>query len=267
MSEADVRRRLGAAEDEWVMTCPACGSEQRAAECVMGTLGNRVHCRCRYCGMDFSRLRSRGRRTWLPKREQTEAVGDPDDGDDDLGPLDLPLPGDIGDEEGHIDYNQAVIHDLDHCLRCHGEIDADEFENNDGLCDECATDEVEEDDLADREAEPARRCADCGTSLGPTETEYCGSCQAAADADGEAIDRLESGVEDEKITLHDIEGIARKSGTDDDGNKWVQFEVDALADQEPGECSICGDDLESGWMCLDGGEEICDEHVDLDGGD
>jgi len=228
MSEADVRRSIGAVEDEWVMTCPACGSEQRAAECVMGTLGNLVHCRCRHCATDFSLKRRRPR------------VEDVDPGDDDLGPLDLPLPGDIGDEEGHVDYNQAVLHDLDHCRRCHGEIDADELENNDGICDECATNTAEEDGLAAQVADDV------------DETERA---LAQPDEDG-----------DEKIILHDIEGMARKSGTDDDGNKWVQFEVDAFAEQEPGECSICGDELESGWMCLDGGEEVCDKHVDLEGG-
>jgi len=65
----------------------------------------------------------------------------------------------------------------------------------------------------------------------------------------------------EIIRLHNVEGIARKSGTDDHGNAWIEFEVDAFAEQEPGECSICGAELESGWLCLDGGDEVCDEHV------
>jgi hypothetical protein len=33
-------------------TCPACGSENVGNE--LGALGNRVHYRCRYCGMDYS---------------------------------------------------------------------------------------------------------------------------------------------------------------------------------------------------------------------
>ncbi|GEM_PF-4918403 len=66
----------------------------------------------------------------------------------------------------------------------------------------------------------------------------------------------------ETIILSNIEGISRKSGTDEHGNTWTEFEVDYLAEQEPGECSICSaTELESGWLCLDGGEEVCDEHV------
>ena len=66
----------------------------------------------------------------------------------------------------------------------------------------------------------------------------------------------------ETIKLSDVSGIARKSGTDQYGNQWIQFEVDTLAEQEPGECSICGAELWQGWMCLDGGEDVCSEHVE-----
>lgn len=66
----------------------------------------------------------------------------------------------------------------------------------------------------------------------------------------------------ERIILHDIEGIALKSGTDEQGNHWVQFEVDSLAEQFPGTCSICGETIDSGWLCLDGGEEVCSDHVE-----
>jgi hypothetical protein len=65
----------------------------------------------------------------------------------------------------------------------------------------------------------------------------------------------------ETITLNTIEGISRLSGTDENGCEWIQFEVDYLAEQEDGECSICGQTLSSGWTCLDGGEEVCDSHV------
>jgi hypothetical protein len=67
----------------------------------------------------------------------------------------------------------------------------------------------------------------------------------------------------DKIKLVAVGGIARKHGTEA-GSKavWVEFDVDAFADQEPGTCSICGATLETGWMCLDGGEEVCREHVD-----
>ncbi len=66
----------------------------------------------------------------------------------------------------------------------------------------------------------------------------------------------------ETITLTDITGIARKGGTDTQGNQWTEFEVDYLAEQEDGECSICGAVLSSGWMCLDGGDEVCSSHVE-----
>jgi hypothetical protein len=70
----------------------------------------------------------------------------------------------------------------------------------------------------------------------------------------------------DKIVLHDIEGTARRSGTDQHGNHWIEFEVDHLAQQESGNCSICSADLLSGWMCLDGGDEVCDEHVEFEEG-
>ena len=66
-----------------------------------------------------------------------------------------------------------------------------------------------------------------------------------------------------RFKLTDIEGISRLSGTADNGSKWIQFEVDYLAEQTDGLCSICGNILSSGWMCLDGGEEVCSEHIEL----
>jgi hypothetical protein len=64
------------------------------------------------------------------------------------------------------------------------------------------------------------------------------------------------------IRLHHIEGIARRTGIDENGNWWTQFEVDTFAEQEPGECCLCGAQLESGWLCLDGGDEVCECHVE-----
>jgi len=66
----------------------------------------------------------------------------------------------------------------------------------------------------------------------------------------------------ETIKLQDIEGITRLSGTDEHGNTWVQFDVDYGAEQEPGICNICDKEIKSGWLCLDGGEEVCNEHVE-----
>jgi hypothetical protein len=63
------------------------------------------------------------------------------------------------------------------------------------------------------------------------------------------------------VYLNNVSGISRLSGVDEHGNSWIQFEVDYFAEQDDGECAICGEVLIYGWMCLDGGEEICDEHV------
>ena len=68
-------------------------------------------------------------------------------------------------------------------------------------------------------------------------------------------------LQTEKIQLHDVTGFARFSGTDESGNQWIQFEVDYMAQQEDGECCICGKILDHGWLCLDGGEEVCADHV------
>lgn len=40
-------------EEEEITACPACGAENDAGA-VLGVLGNREHCRCRYCGADYS---------------------------------------------------------------------------------------------------------------------------------------------------------------------------------------------------------------------
>lgn len=68
------------------------------------------------------------------------------------------------------------------------------------------------------------------------------------------------------VKLHNVEGIARLSGVEyHDGavSHYIQFEVDYLAEQLPGECNICGLEIESGWVRFDGGEECCDEHVEI----
>jgi len=68
------------------------------------------------------------------------------------------------------------------------------------------------------------------------------------------------------IRLQGIQGISKLSGTDQHGLTWTQFEVDYLAEQEDGECVECHDTLSSGWMCMDGGDELCAEHVRFDCG-
>ena len=52
-------------------------------------------------------------------------------------------------------------------------------------------------------------------------------------------------------------------GVDQLGNTWIEFNVDYLAEQLPGICAECGIEIESGWLCLDGGDEVCDGHVEL----
>lgn len=65
----------------------------------------------------------------------------------------------------------------------------------------------------------------------------------------------------EMIVLGRREGFARFSGTDQHGAAWIQFEVDRFAEQEAGTCSMCEEEIDSGWLCLDGGDEVCDSHV------
>ena len=65
----------------------------------------------------------------------------------------------------------------------------------------------------------------------------------------------------EIIHLWNIVGTAHKSGEDFNGNQWTEFEADSLAEQLPGKCCICGAELENGWMCLDGGDEVCSGHI------
>lgn len=65
------------------------------------------------------------------------------------------------------------------------------------------------------------------------------------------------------ITLHDVTGISHKSGTDQQGNSYVEFDADSLAEQLPGECAICGEKIEAGWLRLDEGDEVCPDHIQL----
>lgn len=49
--------------------------------------------------------------------------------------------------------------------------------------------------------------------------------------------------------------------TDSGGHVWTHFVVDEFAMQEPGICEICGEETREGWLCLDGGDEMCMECV------
>jgi hypothetical protein len=68
------------------------------------------------------------------------------------------------------------------------------------------------------------------------------------------------------IILHGVTGIARRMGKDQHGCFWTEFEVDRFAEQEDGECRICGKTIPSGWVCLDGGDEVCADHVLIEEG-
>jgi hypothetical protein len=65
----------------------------------------------------------------------------------------------------------------------------------------------------------------------------------------------------ETITLHSVGGISR----DPNGNQWIQYELDS-SEEITDVCDICDESIESGWLCLDGGEVVCDEHIILQGG-
>ena len=63
------------------------------------------------------------------------------------------------------------------------------------------------------------------------------------------------------ITITVTGGISRLDGVCNEGANWTQFEVDYLAEQTDGECSECNKTISEGWLCLDGGEEACNECV------
>ena len=70
----------------------------------------------------------------------------------------------------------------------------------------------------------------------------------------------------EVIYIAENEGTAipfhcAPSGIDPYGAFWVPFETDSFADQDTAECAICEAEIESGYLCMDGGEEVCAEHV------
>ena len=65
----------------------------------------------------------------------------------------------------------------------------------------------------------------------------------------------------ETIILQNVTGFASRSGEDTNGCKWVEFEVDYGAEQTDGECCICDATISHGWLCLDGGDEVCADHV------
>lgn len=63
------------------------------------------------------------------------------------------------------------------------------------------------------------------------------------------------------VVLCDIQGIATLTGVDQYGLTWSSFYVDYLAEQVDGVCSICGSEISTGYMCMDGGDEVCNDCV------
>lgn len=71
-------------------------------------------------------------------------------------------------------------------------------------------------------------------------------------------------TEPETITLHNVAGVSRKSGTDEHDLQWIQYELDPFCMDDLtqlDECCLCGAAIASGWLCLDDGDVCCDEHV------
>ena len=64
------------------------------------------------------------------------------------------------------------------------------------------------------------------------------------------------------VTL-DSDCISRLRGQDEYDLYWIEFETDWFAGGEAGECSICSKEITEGWLCLDGGEEVCSSHINL----
>ena len=56
-------------------------------------------------------------------------------------------------------------------------------------------------------------------------------------------------------------GISKLYGVCEEDAGWTQFEVDYLAEETDGECVECHKTITEGWLCLDGGEEACNECV------
>ena len=66
----------------------------------------------------------------------------------------------------------------------------------------------------------------------------------------------------EKIELKKLdEKMYIESNTD---ITWVEFDIDYLALEEEGVCWVCGKKIiDSGFRCLDGGDEVCYDCVEI----
>ena len=65
-----------------------------------------------------------------------------------------------------------------------------------------------------------------------------------------------------RIARMDTSQMAVLSGWDEYEWHWSQFSTDWLSGEASATCHICGDTIDSGWVCLDGSKKwVCDEHI------
>ena len=64
-----------------------------------------------------------------------------------------------------------------------------------------------------------------------------------------------------KLTL--TGGTARRTATCEENCSFIEFEVDWLAGEDVDFCTVCELAIETGWLCLDGGNVYCHEQVEV----
>jgi hypothetical protein len=69
----------------------------------------------------------------------------------------------------------------------------------------------------------------------------------------------------DRITIRPTKRGARRTGRDLRGRDWIEFDVNYDEGQEDATCSICGRPISSGWVCLAGCDEVCNDHVIVEG--
>ncbi len=67
------------------------------------------------------------------------------------------------------------------------------------------------------------------------------------------------------LMIEDGEAGSRSAVDLETGKVFTEFEREFQPGGSIGYCVVCDTALESGWMCLDGGEEYCEEHVIIGG--
>lgn len=69
----------------------------------------------------------------------------------------------------------------------------------------------------------------------------------------------------EIITIHRVQGIARREGIDDDGQIWLESDTSGYLDVNEGSCEICGEEEPADvFVNLDmNGDMVCADHVEI----